>query len=106
MRVLDIGSGGGDVAALVAAIVGASEFVGIDRSTVAVSAAQARMEDLSVSGNVSFRVGEPHQVAFDRPFDAVVGRYVLMFNANPADMVRACVISNQRRRSSGPAACN
>jgi len=90
MRVLDIGSGGGDVALLAAAIVSESgEVVGIDRSPVAVAAAEARMEGLGLR-NVSFRVGEPHQVAFDRPFDAVVGRYVLMFNTDPVDMVRDC----------------
>ena len=91
MRVLDIGSGGGDVALLLAAIIGEDgEVVGIDRSAAAVAAAQTRTQGLGL-GNVSFRVGDPRQVDFDRPFDAVVGRYVLMFNSNPAEMVRDCV---------------
>ena len=60
MRVLDIGSGGGDVALLVAAIITESgEVVGIDRSPVAVDTAQARMQGLGLR-NVSFRVGEPN----------------------------------------------
>ena len=68
MRVLDIGSGGGDVALLVAAIITESgEVVGIDRSPVAVDTAQARMQGLGLR-NVSFRVGEPNQV------DASIGR--------------------------------
>jgi SAM-dependent methyltransferase len=90
MRVLDIGSGAGDVSLLAAAIVGETgEVVGIDRSPAAVAAAAARIDGLGLR-NVSFLVGEPRQVAFDRPFDAVVGRYVLMFTADPVDMLRAC----------------
>ena len=38
--------------------------------------------------NVSFREGDPAAMTFDRPFDAVVGRYVLLFQAAAADMVR------------------
>jgi len=60
MRVLDIGSGAGDVAFLAAELV----------------------------GDVSFREGDPAELVFDRRFDAVVGRYVLLFQANAASMVR------------------
>jgi SAM-dependent methyltransferase len=96
MRVLEVGSGGGDTALLAADIVGdQGEVVGIDRSPVAVAAAQLRMERLG-RRNVAFRVGAPEDVAFERPFDAVVGRYVLMFNADPVAMVRAAATHVRR----------
>lgn len=91
MRVLDIGSGGGDVAILAAAIVGSSgEVTGTDRSPVAVAAASARVRQLGLS-NVSFREGDPTMLAFERPFDAVVGRYVLMFSPDATAMLKGLV---------------
>jgi SAM-dependent methyltransferase len=38
--------------------------------------------------HVSFREGDPAAMEFDRPFDAVVGRYVLLYQADPAAMLR------------------
>jgi len=88
MRVLDVGSGAGDVAFLVAGLVGTSgEVVGTDRSPAAISAATARAKSLGFQ-NVSFQLGNPAELSFDRPFDATVGRYVLMFNSDPAAMLR------------------
>ena len=87
MRVLDVGSGAGDVAFLVADLVGESgEVVGADRSPAAVTAAREGATARSLK-NVTFRVGDPATLAFDRPFDAIVGRYVLMFSPNPAAMI-------------------
>jgi SAM-dependent methyltransferase len=84
--VLDVGSGGGDVALLVAELVGAyGEVVGTDRSPTAIAAAQARMKSLK---NVSFQLGDPAELSFDKQFDAAVGRYVLMFNSDPAAILR------------------
>jgi SAM-dependent methyltransferase len=95
MRVLDIGSGGGDVAFLAADLVGSSgEVVGTDRSPEAVKAAQAGAKSRSL-GNVSFRLGDPVTVVFDRTFDAIVGRYVLMFSADPVAMLKG-IIRNLR----------
>jgi SAM-dependent methyltransferase len=37
---------------------------------------------------VSFVEGDPAELKFERPFDAVVGRYVLMFQPDPAAMLR------------------
>jgi ubiquinone/menaquinone biosynthesis C-methylase UbiE len=97
MRVLDIGSGGGDVAFLAADLVGSSgEVVGTDRSPEAVKAAQAGAKSRSL-GNVSFRLGDPATVVFDRTFDAIVGRYVLMFSADPVAMLKG-IIRNLRHR--------
>src|SRR5882724_5231354 len=74
MRVLDIGSGVGDVAFLAAGLVGRSgEVVGVDRSSAALERAEIRRRDLSFD-NVSFRIGDPTSMAFDRPFEAVFGR--------------------------------
>jgi SAM-dependent methyltransferase len=88
MRVLDVGSGAGDVAFLVADLVGASgEVVGVDRSPDAVSAATARAATRSL-GNVSFLEGDPAEMVFEQHFDAVIGRYVLQFQDDPAAMLR------------------
>jgi 2-polyprenyl-3-methyl-5-hydroxy-6-metoxy-1,4-benzoquinol methylase len=88
MRVLDVGSGAGDVALLAADVVGAEgEVVGTDRSATALERARQRVEARSLR-NVSFREGNPADMMFDRPFDAVIGRYVLMFQPDPAAMLR------------------
>jgi SAM-dependent methyltransferase len=88
MRVLDIGSGAGDVAFLAAELVGASgEVIGTDKSKVAVAAAMRSALERGLS-NVSFREGDPTELTFQRPFDAVVGRYVLLFQADAAALVR------------------
>jgi len=88
MRVLDVGSGAGDVAFLAADLVGgAGEVIGTDKSPAAIVAAQERAETASLS-NVSFREGDPAEMKFDQRFDAVVGRYVLMFQADPVATLR------------------
>jgi SAM-dependent methyltransferase len=88
MRVLDVGSGAGDVAFLVAEFVGeAGEVVGVDRSPKALAVARERAAALSLR-NVSFREGDPGNMTFEKPFDAVIGRYVLMFQPDPATMLR------------------
>lgn len=88
MRVLDVGSGAGDVAFLAAELVGASgSVVGADRVAAAVQVAQARAAERSQL-NVAFAVGDPADLTFDTPFDAVVGRYVLQFQQEPAALLR------------------
>jgi SAM-dependent methyltransferase len=49
--------------------------------------ARKRVDERSLR-NVSFRDGDPAEMAFERPFDAVVGRYVLMFLPNPVAALR------------------
>jgi SAM-dependent methyltransferase len=91
MRVLDVGSGVGAVAFVVAELVGADgEVVGTDRSEPALAVARRRAAELSLR-NVSFREGDPAEMTFEAPFDAVVGRYVLQFQPDPAAMLRKLV---------------
>jgi SAM-dependent methyltransferase len=88
MRVLDVGSGAGDVAFLAAELVGnTGEVVGVDRSPAALEVARARAAERSLS-NVSFLEGDPATTAFEQPFDAAIGRYVLQFQDDPAAMLR------------------
>jgi SAM-dependent methyltransferase len=89
MRVLDVGSGAGDVSFMAAELVGESgEVVGVDRSHAAIMSAMKRVSVSSVR-NVSFHEGDPAQMGFERPFDAIVGRYVLLFQSDPAAMLKA-----------------
>lgn len=88
MRVLDIGSGAGDVAFLAAELVGQSgEVIGSDTATAAVAAAMRAAEERGLR-NVFFREGDPTHLGFDQRFDAIVGRYVLLFQTSPAEMLR------------------
>ena len=88
MRVLDIGSGTGLVAFHAAELVGPSgQVIGSDLSPVAVAAASEGAKARGFA-HVSFRQGNPAERTFEQPFDAIVGRYVLMFQANASDMLR------------------
>jgi SAM-dependent methyltransferase len=88
MRVLDVGSGVGDVAFVAAELVGdQGTVVGTDRSSAAIAIAQRRATERSI-GTVSFREGDPAGMTFDDQFDAVVGRYVLMFQPDPVAMLK------------------
>ncbi|MBS4728917.1 class I SAM-dependent methyltransferase [Mycobacterium sp. SM1] len=88
MRVLDVGSGIGDVAFLAAELVGdAGEVVGVERAPVALQAARRRANSLGAA-NVRFLSGDPAESTFDRPFDAIVGRYVLLFQPDPVAWLR------------------
>jgi SAM-dependent methyltransferase len=89
MRVLDVGSGVGNVASLCGELVGPNgEVVGTDLAMVAVERAQQRVRNMK-SGRISFRRGDASELSFDEPFDAVVGRYVLHFMPDPARSLRA-----------------
>lgn len=88
MRVLDVGSGSGDVSFLAADLVGESgHVVGVDRSKEAVQRARSRAIRRNHS-NVTFVVGDPAAMPFDQPFDAIVGRFVLMYQDDPVWSLR------------------
>jgi ubiquinone/menaquinone biosynthesis C-methylase UbiE len=89
MRVLEIGSGGGDLALLAAEYVGPSgSVVGIETSPEAVSYGMRRAQSSGLT-NVSF-VQAPidQELPFEPEFDALVGRIVLMFLPSPAAVLR------------------
>lgn len=89
MRVLDVGSGFGDVAFLATELVGSTgEVVGIDTAAAAVAAATDRARQRGVT-NVRFVEGDAAELTFDRPFDAAVGRLVLFHCPDPAVTLRA-----------------
>jgi ubiquinone/menaquinone biosynthesis C-methylase UbiE len=76
---LDVGCGAGDTALLLAELVGDDGFIlGIDRAPAAVAAARDRIKKLGKL-NISFRLSEP-EIEEGEPFDALAGRYVLVFN--------------------------
>jgi SAM-dependent methyltransferase len=89
MRVLDIGTGMGDVALLAAELVGSEgSVVGVDTSPTAIGAAKMRLAAIP-AGNISFVTADPVELPMDQPFDAIVGRYVLMFLHDPAATLAA-----------------
>jgi SAM-dependent methyltransferase len=88
MRVLDVGCGAGDVSFLLARMVGPSgAVVGVDRSEEAVAMATARAQAMGLT-QVSFSQGEIEDISLDQPVDAAVGRFVLMYSADPSDSLR------------------
>lgn len=85
MRVLDVGSGAGDVAFLVSELVGPTgEVVGIDLDGSALEKARERASLLEIS-NVTFIEGDVREAELSGEFDAVVGRLVLLYFADPLD---------------------
>src|SRR5216684_3551837 len=88
MRVLDLGSGMGDMAFSAAEMVGPTgEVVGIDRSPEPVAKANLRARQHGLA-NVRFLVGDIHDPAPDGPYDVIVGRLVLMYVPDPAAVIR------------------
>jgi ubiquinone/menaquinone biosynthesis C-methylase UbiE len=88
MRVLDLGCGAGDVSFLIASLIGPTgSVIGIDRSAAAVRLAQERMVGARLAG-VTFREGDLTEVTCDAPVDAIVGRFVLLYLADPASVLQ------------------
>jgi SAM-dependent methyltransferase len=86
MRVLDVGCGAGDTSVLFLEMVGADgEVIGVDRAPAAIAAARAKGKGRA---NLRFLEGDPAGMTFEQPFDAVVGRYVLMFQNHLATMLQ------------------
>lgn len=89
MRVLDIGSGMGDVAMLAADIVGPGGcVVGIDRDPMVLERARQRTVEHGCSPWVTFEAVDIDRFAGAEPFDALVGRYVLLYLPDAAATVR------------------
>ncbi len=91
MRVLDVGCGMGNVSAVAASLVGRSgAVVGVDRS----EAGFARARELCAAqgcDDASFVRAELPDVDVGDDFDVVVGRFVLLYFADPAEVLRRLV---------------
>jgi 2-polyprenyl-3-methyl-5-hydroxy-6-metoxy-1,4-benzoquinol methylase len=91
MRVLDVGSGAGDVALLAAELVGPTgSVVGVDQDPEVLKTASARAEASGLT-NVSFHAGDFREGVPGDSFDAVVGRLVLLYVPDPAEVLRNLV---------------
>jgi SAM-dependent methyltransferase len=83
MRVLDLGCGVGDVSFLVAELVGpAGSVVGIDLDPGVLAVARQRAAESRLT-RVTFEERAVDRFTATEPFDAVVGRFVLMYQADP-----------------------
>jgi ubiquinone/menaquinone biosynthesis C-methylase UbiE len=88
MRVLDLGSGAGDVAFLAASMVGPTgSIIGVDCSTDATARASTRAAEAKL-GNVRFVTSDLHAFKPPEPIDAVIGRLVLMYVREPERLLR------------------
>lgn len=88
-RVLELGSGVGDVAMLVARIVGPSgEVVAIERDARTISRARARAAEAGLH-NIDFVEANIAEYSTDLSFDAGVGRYILQFLPDPVATLRS-----------------
>jgi ubiquinone/menaquinone biosynthesis C-methylase UbiE len=88
-RVLDVGSGVGDVALLAASLVGSTgSVVGIDRDAIALGVARSRA-DTARASNIQFLQADLSKLRIDGDFDAIVGRFILMFLPDPAATLRS-----------------
>lgn len=88
MKVLDVGSGAGDVALLAADLVGPDGMViGVESNPSVLETARERVRAAGIS-NVSFIAEDIRSVALDRDFDAVVGRVVLIYLGEPEAVLR------------------
>lgn len=83
MRVLDLGSGAGDVALLLAKFVGPQGTItGIDVNPVVLETARACLHEAGFA-NATFLVGNIETFPFEGAFDAIVGRLILTHLREP-----------------------
>ena len=88
-RVLELGSGVGDVTMLVARIVGRSgEVVAIERDGRTISRARARAAEAGLH-NINFVQTDIAEYSADSWFDAAVGRCILQFVPDPVAALRS-----------------
>lgn len=83
MRVLEIGSGAGDVAIMLSELVGETgQVVGVDINPTILESARQRVMELGLD-NIEFQAGDAREIIFEEKFDAIVGRFVLMYMSDP-----------------------
>jgi ubiquinone/menaquinone biosynthesis C-methylase UbiE len=84
MRVLDLGSGAGDICMLLAEMVGSGgSVIGLDIDQDALLHAQERVDTAGLS-NITFVHSDFAHYVPKVPVDAIVGRLVLMYQDDPA----------------------
>ena len=88
-RVLDIGSGVGDVSMIAARLVGPSgEVIGVERNADYMARARERVAAVGFR-NVTFVHADLNDIAVPGLFDAAVGRLILTFFPDPVAVVRS-----------------
>ncbi len=88
MRVLDVGTGAGDVALLLTDMVGPDgAVVGVDSNPTILDTARWRVASSGWS-NVTFLEGDIENVPLEGEFDAIVGRFVLNYLHSPVVVLR------------------
>jgi ubiquinone/menaquinone biosynthesis C-methylase UbiE len=93
MRVLDLGCGMGDVSLLAAGLVGPTGSVlGIDRDEAALGKARERAAQQGCSAWVNFVQADLNDFQSEQPLDAVVGRYILLYQSDPVGTVRRLAV--------------
>lgn len=98
MKVLDVGSGAGDVSLALAGIVGPEgRVIGVDMNPEILETARARAEAAGHE-HVEFVAGDARTLDIGNDFDAVAGRLVLMYMADPTEAVKGFA---QRLRPGG-----
>lgn len=89
IRVLDVGTGTGDVALLAARAVGPSgRVVCVDTDPAALALAKERAEDEGLA-NIVFHACDFHRYQTPMAFDAVIGRCVLLHQVDPLAALEA-----------------
>ena len=98
MKVLDIGSGAGDVSLILAELVGPEgKVIGVDGNAEILETARVRAKEAGFA-NVEFLAGDARMLELGGDFDALVGRLVLMYMADPAAALKQLI---QRLRPEG-----
>ena len=88
MKVLDIGSGAGDVTFAAAELVGSEgEVLGVDMNPEILETARTRAQAAGLA-NVQFVAGDAQTLGLPNDFDALIGRLVLMYLPNPVDTLK------------------
>jgi len=84
MRVLDLGSGAGDVALLLSEMVGPEgQVIGVELDPGVIDFARQRVLECGAN-NITFVASDVEHYLPEGTFDAVVGRLILMYQSDPA----------------------
>lgn len=62
-------------------------MIGVDCAGMAIQWAKSRTRSRQI-GDVEFLLGDPADMEFSQPFDAIVGRFVLMYYPDPVEAIR------------------